>query len=62
MIQGEEDMTASPILAKCYFDAIKAPKKKFVVVPGTGHEPSATELEAIFKVLTEQVRPLAVNR
>ena len=62
MIQGEEDMTASPVLAKCYFDAIKAPKKKFVVVSGTGHEPSATELEAIFKVLTEQVRPLAVNR
>lgn len=61
VIQGEEDLTASPVIAKCYFDAITAPKKQFVLVPGTGHEPSTTELETLFSVLTEQVRPLAVG-
>ena len=62
IIQGEQDLTASPVLAKSYFDAITAPRKQFVFVPGTGHEPSVTEVETMYKVLTEQVRPLAMGR
>jgi pimeloyl-ACP methyl ester carboxylesterase len=59
IIQGQEDLTALPDLAKAYFDSIKAPRKQFFLVPGTGHEPSATQLNLALKVLTEQVRPLA---
>jgi pimeloyl-ACP methyl ester carboxylesterase len=62
IIQGEEDLTALPDLAKAYFDSIKAPRKQFYLVPGTGHEPSAPQLELTLKVLTEQVRPLALAR
>ena len=62
ILQGQEDLKALPELAKAYFDSIKAPHKQFYLVPGTGHEPSATELNMMLKVLTEQVRPLAVER
>ncbi|HYM75189.1 MAG TPA: alpha/beta fold hydrolase [Candidatus Dormibacteraeota bacterium] len=61
VIQGEEDLIASPELARAYFDSIKAPLKRFYLVPGTGHELSATALEITLKVLLEQVRPLALE-
>jgi pimeloyl-ACP methyl ester carboxylesterase len=62
IIQGQEDLTAVPELAKAYFDSIKAPRKQFYLVPGTGHEPSATELDMTLQVLVEYVRPLALDR
>ena len=62
IIQGQEDLTAVPELAKAYFDSIKAPRKRFYLVPGTGHEPSVAELDLVHKVLVEQVRPLALVR
>ncbi len=62
ILQGQEDLTALPELAKAYFDSIKAPRKEFYLVPGTGHEPSATELDMTLKVLVEQVRPVATDR
>jgi pimeloyl-ACP methyl ester carboxylesterase len=62
ILQGQEDLTALPELAKAYFDSIKAPRKQFYLVPGTGHEPSATELDMTLKVLVEQVRTLALDR
>jgi pimeloyl-ACP methyl ester carboxylesterase len=61
ILQGQEDLTALPELAKAYFDSIKAPRKQFYLVPGTGHEPSATELDMTLKVLVEQVRPLTLE-
>jgi pimeloyl-ACP methyl ester carboxylesterase len=61
IIQGQEDLTASPELAKTYFDSIKAPLKHFYLVPGTGHEDSATSLALTLKVLIEQVRPLTLT-
>jgi pimeloyl-ACP methyl ester carboxylesterase len=61
MIQGQEDLTAAPELARAYFDSIKAPRKQFYLVPGTGHEDSATSLALTLTVLREQVRPLALT-
>jgi len=61
MIQGKEDLTAVPELAKAYFDSIRAPRKQFLLVPGTGHEDSATELDITLKLLIDQVRPLAFD-
>jgi pimeloyl-ACP methyl ester carboxylesterase len=61
IFQGQEDLAALPELAKAYFDSIKAPRKQFYLVPGTGHEPSATELDMMLRVLTEQVKPLALD-
>jgi pimeloyl-ACP methyl ester carboxylesterase len=61
VIQGQEDLTADPDLAKVYFDSIRAPRKQFYLVPGTGHEASATSLALTLKVLIEQVRPVALT-
>jgi pimeloyl-ACP methyl ester carboxylesterase len=60
IIQGQEDLTAAPELAKAYFDSIQTPGKQFYLVPGTGHEDSATSLALTLKVLIEQVRPLTL--
>lgn len=62
IIQGQEDLTALPELAKAYFDSIEAPRKQFYLVSGTGHEPSAPELNLLRKVLVEQVKPRALQR
>ena len=62
ILQGQEDLTAMPELAKAYFDSIKAPRKQFFLVPGTGHQPSAPQLNLALKILVEQIRPLAVDR
>jgi pimeloyl-ACP methyl ester carboxylesterase len=62
IFQGQDDLTALPELAQAYFDTIKAPRKQFYLVPRTGHEDSATELDMMLKVLVEQVRPLALYR
>jgi pimeloyl-ACP methyl ester carboxylesterase len=61
IVQGQEDLTALPGLAKIYFDSIKASRKQFYLVPGTGHEPSVPQLDLTLKILTEQVRPLALG-
>jgi pimeloyl-ACP methyl ester carboxylesterase len=58
IVQGEADLTALPGLAKTYFDSIKAPRKQFFLVPGTGHEPSAAMMDVTRKVLLEQIKPL----
>jgi pimeloyl-ACP methyl ester carboxylesterase len=59
IVQGEADLTALPELAKAYFDSIKAPRKQFYLVSGTGHEPSVTMLDLMRKTLLEQIKPVA---
>jgi len=59
VIQGEHDMTALPELARAYVESIKAPAKKFVLLPGAGHAPSAALWALTHKVLMEEARPLA---
>jgi pimeloyl-ACP methyl ester carboxylesterase len=61
IIQGQEDLTALPELAESYLESIKAPRKQFYLIPGSGHEMSAPSLDLTLKVLTEQVRPLALE-
>ena len=62
IFQGQVDLTTLPEVTKAYFDSIKAPRKELYLVPGTGHEDSATELDMTLKVLVEQVRPLTLER
>jgi|HubBroStandDraft_5_1064220.scaffolds.fasta_scaffold18972_3 pimeloyl-ACP methyl ester carboxylesterase len=62
IVQGEEDLTTTPDLAKAYFDSLKAPRKKFILVPRTGHEPSLALLASMHTLLLDEVRPLASQR
>jgi pimeloyl-ACP methyl ester carboxylesterase len=58
LIHGEADLTIPLSSARAYFDTIDAPRKQFHVVAGTGHNPSAPELEKLREVLLTEVRPL----
>jgi hypothetical protein len=53
LIRRENDLTAAPEIAKAYSYSIKAPRKVFYLLPGTGHTPSADELCLLHRVLLE---------
>lgn len=54
LVAGAEDLTAPPELAKRFFDGIRAPRKQFHLVPGTGHEPSVPQLALVHKILLDE--------
>lgn len=58
-IHGEVDLTCPPELTRAYFKTIRAPRKKFYPVPGTGHNPSSAQLTLAREVLLTEVRPIA---
>lgn len=62
LVAGAEDLTAPPELAKRYFDGIRAPRKQFHLVPGTGHEPSVPQLALVHKILLDEARILSTKR
>ncbi|HEX4862094.1 MAG TPA: hypothetical protein VFV07_12720 [Rhizomicrobium sp.] len=62
IVQGEQDLTTTPDLAKAYFDSLNAPRKKFILVPGTGHEPSVALLASMHALLLDEVRPQATGQ
>jgi pimeloyl-ACP methyl ester carboxylesterase len=61
LIHGEVDLTIPPQAARAYFETIRAPRKEFYLVPGTGHNPSAPEIEKLREVLLGEVLPLATR-
>ena len=56
-VQGEEDLIALPELARGYLESLRAPAKRFHLVPGTAHEPSAASLRVVHDILVAQVAP-----
>ena len=59
LIHGEADLTIPIERVRAYFKTIKAPRKQFYAVPGTGHNPSAAEIEKQKEVLLNEVRLIA---
>lgn len=60
LFQGESDLLTVPELARRYFDRIVAPDKKFILLPGVGHDPNQKLLDAQFSLLKERFhRPAA---
>lgn len=62
VIQGDQDLSTPSSVTKAYFDLLQAPTKRLILVPATGHEDSAASLNATLKLLTDDVRPLAVGQ
>ena len=58
MVQGEQDLTTTPDVAKRYFDAIKAPQKEYFPLPATGHDPNPPMVEAQLTILKTRIAPL----
>lgn len=62
MIHGQFDLVNPTELARAYFDTIRAPRKEFYLVPGSGHDFSLTSFNLLEKVLLTDARPIAYPR
>ncbi len=51
VIQGERDLTTPTALARGWFDRLQAPAKRFVVIPGAGHQAMLTHDAAFDRAL-----------
>ena len=61
VIQGKDDMVAPTSVAVKYFDIVKAPKKKLILIEHAGHFAFVTHREEFLAALVKYVRPLAIR-
>jgi pimeloyl-ACP methyl ester carboxylesterase len=61
VIQGAEDMVTPVSVAVKYFNVVKAPRKKLILIKGAGHFALVTHREEFLAVLVKYVRPLAIK-
>lgn len=59
VIQGKEDMATPTSVAVQYFNIVKAPKKKLILIEHAGHFALVTHREEFLSALVKHVRPLA---
>lgn len=62
VIQGADDIQTPTSLAAEYLEAIDAPAKQFVSLPGGGHMALVAMPDAFLQALLTEVRPLALDR
>ena len=41
LVQGAEDLVTTPDVSRAWFDMIEAPRKRYVLVPRAGHDPTS---------------------
>jgi len=58
VIQGAEDYTTPPSLAKAYLDSLHAPRKDFVTIAGAGHFAVFTKQDAFLEEMRARLLPL----
>ena len=56
---GRLDWQVPSVIAKRYFDAVKAPYKKFIWFEESAHSPPTEEKEQFVEALVSEVLPLA---
>jgi pimeloyl-ACP methyl ester carboxylesterase len=61
VIQGADDIQTPTSLAAEYLEAIEAPAKRFVSLPGGGHMASVAMPDAFLQALLAQARPFALE-
>ncbi|HTT96566.1 MAG TPA: alpha/beta hydrolase [Rhizomicrobium sp.] len=61
IFNGAEDNITPTVLARHYFDFVRAPHKKFVAFPGAGHSAVLTEPDVFLHELVTRVRPIAIQ-
>lgn len=61
VIQGRDDMATPTSVAKAYFDVVRAPRKKLIIIDGAGHFALVTHREQFLAALVREVRPVAVK-
>ena len=61
VIQGKEDMATPTSVAVKYFNVVKAPKKKLILIEHAGHFALVTHRDEFLAALFKEVRPIAVK-
>ena len=61
VIQGKEDMVTPTSVAIKYFDIVKAPTKKLILIDNAGHFALVTNSKEFLEALNKNVRPLALS-
>jgi proline iminopeptidase len=61
VIQGADDIQTPTSLAAAYLEAIEAPAKRFVSLPGGGHMALVAMPDAFLQALLADVRPFALG-
>jgi pimeloyl-ACP methyl ester carboxylesterase len=61
VIQGKEDMVTPTSVAVKYFDVVKAPTKKLIIIENAGHFALVTNSKEFLDALVKNVRPLAIE-
>jgi pimeloyl-ACP methyl ester carboxylesterase len=61
VIQGKEDMVTPTSVAVKYFQVVKAPKKRLILIDHAGHFAFVTHREEFLSALVNYVRPVAVK-
>jgi pimeloyl-ACP methyl ester carboxylesterase len=61
VIQGKEDMATPTSVAVQYFNVVKAPMKKLILIEQAGHFALVTHRQEFLAALLKHVRPLAVR-
>jgi pimeloyl-ACP methyl ester carboxylesterase len=61
VIQGKEDMVTPTSVAVKYFDVVKAPLKKLIIIDHAGHFALVTHRVDFLAALVKHVRPLALK-
>ena len=62
LVHGAQDLVTVPQVAKAYFDGLRAPHKRFVLLEATGHDPNEAMVAAQLQLLLGEVatpRPAA---
>lgn len=62
VLQGRDDLITPTQDASDYFDRVQAPYKKLVLIPDAGHFAFMTAPEVFLGLLTDTVRPVAIER
>lgn len=57
LIHGEHDLVMTADVAKAYFDRIQAPRKEWVLLPLSGHDPNEALVAAQYAALKSLVAP-----
>ena len=58
LIQGEKDILTPKDITKPYFDKIKAPAKKFFLLPGAAHGHNQAVIDMQYKIVKTYILPL----
>jgi pimeloyl-ACP methyl ester carboxylesterase len=61
LIQGKEDMVTPTSVAVKYFNVVRAPEKKLILIEHAGHFALVTHREEFLAALVKYVRPLAIR-